>query len=334
MTVVEFPARRATRRTSRYSAFDTVVDSDVALPFPVAESQSQASLRVRRLGRPPPDSGEVISEQATPPSETLHSVRLSRGAYVWTYKGVGSFAISRNGSTIGWWAEDSAGSDVTSLLSGPPLGLALQLLGQNGLHGNGLASNGTGFGLLGHSGAGKSSLSAALLLEECRLLTDDILVARDEGKTFELLPGAARLKLWPDSLSKFLPDDRWHRLPAYVSWLDKRVVSPTLLSATCATPVPLAALYVLQPGAPESAVRMDRLQGQRSLLALVAHAHQARFLIHERGLIGDQLQHFQALASRVPVFALHYPRALDRIHEVAQAVLSHVQTAVTIARSQ
>jgi hypothetical protein len=98
--------------------------------------------------------------------------------------------------------------------------------------------------------------------------------------------------------------------------------------------VPLEALYILQPGAPESEVRMDCLHGQLSLLALVAHTHQARLLIHEQRLIAGQLKHFQALASRVPVFALHYPRALERVQEVARAVLSRLPAAVTNARSQ
>jgi hypothetical protein len=308
----------------RHRAYNTIIEADVPLPFSKVNGSAEAELRICRLPGPMDETGEVVFEQATPDGKHLQTLRRKNRVYVWKYQDSACFAIARDGSRLGWWAADHCTPDVAALLSGPPLGFALQLLGKGGLHGNGLGHLGLAFGLLGRSGSGKSTLSAALLQAGCRFLTDDVLVVDwQSGRPF-VHPGQARLKLWPESLAHFLPEESWRPLKPYVSWLEKRVLTPDRLGEACESPLPLSALYLLEPAAPESEVRIGRLRGQQALLSLVAHSYQAVLMNLESRILADQLSQFQALAASVPVFVLHYPRDLKRLAEVAQSLLRHV----------
>jgi len=74
------------------------------------------------------------------------------------------------------------------------------------LHCTAVVVNGGAVGFLGDCGYGKSSLAAAFLQAGYPLLTDDLLVLKEEGRHFLAYPSFPRIKLFPEMAEAFLGD--------------------------------------------------------------------------------------------------------------------------------
>src|SRR5439155_7703631 len=126
------------------------------------------------------------------------------------------------------------------------------------LHATVLVVGGGAVALLGDSGYGKSSLAAAFVQVGARLLTDDLLVVKEQGDGWIAYPGPARIKLFPEVAQVFLGNQATGT-PMNPS-TDKLIV-PLGLDKLARNPVPLKAIYLLPPPATRSCsddVRMRR----------------------------------------------------------------------------
>jgi hypothetical protein len=318
--VVDFDSGNA---LTHYEFFGRVVDSDLALPLS-RDGSSEPAIVIRRAPRIGA-GGELVHENVAADGELVYSCRLHSDSYVWEYPRTGRFEISRDGSRISWLASPACEGDAAVLLAGPVLGLALQLQGYGALHGNALVRRGSAFGLLAPSGHGKSTLSAALMRSGCELLSDDILALDLANAEPLALPCRPRLKLWPDSLECFLPQADWPAFDRQVSWVEKRLVSPEQLGAYSPEGRPIAALFVLVPVSPEASLKVERLHGSDAIVALLANVYHARLLIREPNVLAGQLETMSRVASRLPVYAIAYPRSFERLQETAGAVLGQLQ---------
>jgi hypothetical protein len=91
--------------------------------------------------------------------------------------------------------------DVALFLLGSVLGFLSHQRGLFPLHASCVAVEGQAIALVGHSGAGKSTIAALLLAEGARLLSDDVTVIDIHAPGGPLvLPGFPRQKLWRDTL--------------------------------------------------------------------------------------------------------------------------------------
>jgi len=328
---IDTNARSATRvkNPARYRLCGKVVKSDLRLPSLPMAGGGRPSVVIRRQREEavPRDGGHPIYELVDSAGTLVYRLTRGDGEYLWWYPNVGRFAISADGGLIRWVARDDSLPDVTAVVAGPILGFALQLQGQVNLHGSAVVIDEQAVGLLAPSGGGKSTMAALLMSRGYRLLTDDVvsLDARSEG--VRVLPGYPTLKLWPDALGHFVDDGDWRRLPRHASWLDKRVLPAADLGSVCGSARPLAALFVLSPTGPDGDVEVTRLRGKEALLALVAHGYNAHLLALEPEVLVGQLNLFSRLVGSTPVYVIRCPRALERLNEVADAVLTHAQPA-------
>jgi hypothetical protein len=180
------------------------------------------------------------------------------------------------------------------------LPLCLPLVGLEPLHGSAIAAGNGAILLLGHSGAGKSSLAARLSSQGLAFLGDDACALDPDGL---LWPG-------PPLLARRTPEGAWPVVGAYDH---KTVVAPP---GHRAEPVHPRASFVLSPGS-GAPLRIRALGSGERLTALLRHVRAPQLLPARRRPL--QL----AIASRLavlPVWEVTYEHGLHSVAEVATAL--------------
>ncbi len=191
---------------------------------------------------------------------------------------------------------------------------ALTLQGEEPLHATVVRLDEHTIGFLGDSGAGKSTLAAFLLAEGAELVTDDMLRIAYDGGRAVAYRGPPRLKLFDEQA-------RW-LLPAAARHAEFNPMSGKLLVESASSRddrFPLAALFWLDEATPTVAVRP--VQGAETLRILLASTLHRDHRPAER--TERQLRSLERLAKSVPLFALAYPRRLEALPAVADAVRQH-----------
>ncbi len=314
----------ASETTGLYAAFDSIIESDLTLPLLRAADAGVPCLRVRRRAGPrtAAERGDLVHELRDGGGSLVYRLERASTHYLWRYPDVGEFEVAHDGETVWWTAPDSNARDAASALAGPVLGFALQLQGQTGLHGSAVAIDEAAVGLLAPSGYGKSALATALMKRGCELVTDDVLVLRAADDAVLAVPGPSAIKLNPDALERVLEHVGWEELPRHASWLEKRVVRVSETADDRRVARPLAALFVLAPCAPDAAIEITRLHGKDALVALVSSTYNAQLLVREPQLLAGQLDVLRRLAGSASVHVLRCPRSIDRLGEVADAIIA------------
>jgi hypothetical protein len=322
--------RRRTRRpkTRAYHAYGTCISSEWTLgfegkPFEGKRIHPLARVELRQAPRPfsvessPPDVGPR-------PRVNGYEVFLPGGSIYLNWPGLFEFLISSRGRRItGIPKARVALESFRTYLLGPVLSFALIRQGIEPLHGTIIVKDDAAFALLGDSGYGKSSLAAAFLSAGYRLLTDDLVVLQKNGGHFIAFPGVPRIKLFPRVAHRFLGNAargrRMHRD------FEKRII-PLGPEKVCQSPVPLRAIYVLsEPTKSSNAERITirRLPRRLAFVAVLKNTFNTRLIDSAR--LRHQFEMASGLVTQVPMKTLSYPRSLDLLPTVCEAVISDLQ---------
>jgi hypothetical protein len=251
--------------------------------------------------------------------------RLSDGSDYLRWSGLFEFLISADGRRIACRELNGASPEsFQTYLLGQVLSFALLKQGIEPLHSTAVVINGEAVAFLGDCGYGKSSLGAAFLQRGHRLLTDDLLVLKEDGDRFVAYPGPPRIKLFPN-IARSLLGDRVNGTP--MNNQTSKVVIPLGQNETVSPEgvFPLKAIYVLTP--PRASSRSPRitvrlLSPRRAFVELIKNTFNA--VIVEPPRLERQFDLATRLAARVPVSSLSYPRNTDRISQVCQSILHEV----------
>ncbi len=207
---------------------------------------------------------------------------------------------------------------VRLFLFGSAMGALLHQRGFLPLHGSAVRMpDGRGAVFLGRSGAGKSTLAAALGQRGHAPLSDDISPVRlAAGGGLWLYPGLPQHKLWQETLARLELD------PTV-----RRQARPTVqkyylpVAAPAAMPLPLGALYVVEPTA-AAAVAMVPLAGNARLNALTQHTYRPEFA----RLLGQNDDYLRLIAAvgrgGVPIRRLRRPTAGWSLSECVERIES------------
>ena len=183
------------------------------------------------------------------------------------------------------------------------------------LHGALLATRGVGSLILGHPGQGKSTLSEFLRLRGHQFGGDNDIGVAISGGTTTALPGRAMLKLLPDS-AEFLGTS-WHDSPRLLPSREKRVF-PRSGRDVLRHPLPIARIYVLEPGNTPAATPIS---SSDTFLSLAKHTYGVQTL----GIL-DPKRHFEAvsaLARTCKAWRLCRGSSFDQLPEVARILEEH-----------
>src|SRR5206468_7911950 len=203
-------------------------------------------------------------------------------------------------------------------LLGQVLSFALIARGLEPLHATAVVVGGGAVGFLGDCGRGKSTLGAAFLRAGHALLTDDLLVLRDDAGGFSAAAGPPRLKLFRTPARRVL--GRGLR-GTPMNGRGGKLVFPLGARAT-RDAAPLRALYVLCPRRTGGDVVIRPLSPRRAFVELTRNTFNACVLDAAR--LARQFDLAARVAAAVPVKTLTYPRGLDRLAAVRTAVEADV----------
>ena len=208
---------------------------------------------------------------------------------------------------------------LQTYLFGPAFAALLYQRGQIPLHAGAVRIDGDGaVAVAGHSRAGKSTTTRALMRAGHALLCDDQLVV--DAATGRAQAGFPALKLWGGALAHF-GEDRGAGEPV-VEGIDKYHVAAS--DGFDLSPAMLRAVCILAPDADVQAPQLSRLPAPEAVAALGMLAHHS-YVADAIGRRGDLFRFTAALAARVPVFLLRRPddlagldRVIDRVREAGR----------------
>ena len=202
-------------------------------------------------------------------------------------------------------------------LLGQALSFALVKQGLEPLHATTVRVGGHAAAFLGDSGSGKSTLAASFVQAGHHLLTDDLLVLTPSEDGLSAHPGPPRIKLFPEIAAQLLEDRTGSRMTS----LSPKLVIPLDSHRAAAEPVPLRAIYVLASSscATGHVVTVRRLSQRRACLEIVENTFNA--VITDPRRMARQFAFATLVAANVPVKVLTYPRTLNMLPAVREAIL-------------
>jgi hypothetical protein len=317
--IVEGRSRRARSSSSAqvYALYGLCLRSEIPLGGAVLAGGRRGDLSLRRRGAAFFDRVRASAGQAALGKAWFVHAALPGGGDYLRWSGLFEFAVSPSGRAIAARQLDGASPEaLRAYLLGQVLSFALVRRGIEPLHGTAVVVAGSAVAFLGDSGYGKSTLGAAFLGAGCRLLTDDVLVVRAGADRFLTWAGPPRIKLFPEVAHRLLGEARGSPMngltPKRLIPLDGRGRAPG--------PVPLAALFVLARPARQgpAGISIRRLSARRACIEVIRNTFNT--MIADPDRLARQLELAGRLAAQIPVFALSYPRALDRLPQVVRAI--------------
>jgi hypothetical protein len=182
------------------------------------------------------------------------------------------------------------------------------------LHGNCVEVNGSAIALIGAKGQGKSTITAALLAKNQRLIADDVTAIDTENQHPRVLPGIPNLKVWADTakatginLSKLKKINPF--IEKYNYALPSHFYNKTL---------PLDTIIFLQEG---KEIKIKKTQRRQGMLSLIGNHYLSRYphvlTAEEHKRIFEQ----SAFLSRTTrLFTLSYPKNLKALNAVISCI--------------
>jgi len=252
-------------------------------------------------------------------------------AYV-RWEGVGEFLVAANGRGIRWRKFDAASIESFQVyLLGQALSFALVKQRLEPLHATVVTVDDRAVAFVGSSGAGKSTLAAGFLAAGHRLVTDDLLLLREEPDRLLAYPGPPRLKLFPEIAGRFFPQ--------IADAVEMNADTEKLIlgldpGMNETAPVALAAVYSLASpdgGVAVNGVHIEELSRREALFELVKGTFNRHLVTADR--LARQFDAAARLSDRLPVARLTYPRSLDSLTEIRDALCKRVRDARDSQRS-
>ena len=217
-------------------------------------------------------------------------------------------------------AANSSLGDVAAYLLGTAFGVLCHQRGTTPLHGSAIDVVDGCVAFVGDSGAGKSTMAAALASRGHQVISDDLCVFDASEQGVRVWPGLNRLRLWEDALAALDCDQPG--IEREFRGLNKYLV-PTQPIRNPRTPRRLQRVYQLAAAADGDPTTITRLQGAASVEVLMQNIY--RVTMAER--MGRKAKLFVACAAAardVPVYRLSRPLGFQILPDVLKVLEEHL----------
>jgi hypothetical protein len=224
--------------------------------------------------------------------------------------------------------------DIAAVVVGPVMAAAFSLRGVPVLHASAVVVGGKAILIAGPAGAGKSTLTAALVGKGMPLLAEDLAVLTVSNSATTVQPGYPRLRLCADATA--VAGQIAANLPLVFrafSKEDKRWIhAADLAGGFCKTAAPLGAIYLLGPRSHGHSKPMViiPLPAHRASLALVGNLYGHRWL---RTPKPKALEWCAQIAERTPVRIVNAPCGLGRVADSADSIIGDAKDLGTTSKS-
>ena len=282
-----------------YMAYGLGIHSDLPLPeFMIAKVDSDVIISIKNPDDLPPEiKGEGSFVNMNYVSTTI-SIAM-----------VGTFLVREGHEIIIYPTPGADMRIIRRYLTGTIMAILLYQRGFLVLHASTVNMNGGAIAFMGWSGAGKSSIAAALYTCGYNIISDDVCAVELADKSAKVYPAFPRLKLSVET-AKAVGVDITSLIPIY---LDNDRSYP-LDDGFTQKPVELSKIFVLKED-PENGI--DRLQRQDAVIELIRHSLPPR--------LGqpDTPEHFKMcvqLVKLVPIYQLRRSSAIQTLPDLARMV--------------
>jgi hypothetical protein len=242
--------------------------------------------------------------------------------YLW-WPRLFEFLVSRDGRRILYRCLDARRREAfLTYLLGQALSFALIKLGAEPIHATAVDVGRGAIVFLGDSGYGKSTLATSFLRAGHRILTDDLLLFCDDGPGVKAYPGPSRIKL--------MEDRAWELLPGIgpagpMNRRGGKLIIPLAAAHGAGKKTRILAFYdLLPPGEAKRlhGISIQRLSSRDAFFALTRNTFNPRVATPSR--LRQLFATATRIASKVPVKRLAFPRRLDVLPLVREAILRDV----------
>ena len=228
------------------------------------------------------------------------------------------------------WSDDAPvklARDVVGLLAGPVLGGVLRLRGTISLHASVVEIASRAVVLVGHRGAGKSTLAAAMAQEGHPILSDDVAAVTEDGGHWVVEPGYPCLRLKTSAFETLDPAPPNAGLA--ISGLEKRYVALSdAPDARCwrfqPRPLPLGTILELRRDPEVAAPSFERVDGAERLTLLLDHRRTGLGDL-DRAAQDRELRQLARLGTDVPVWRVSYPDRLEDLSATQALLVDRIQ---------
>lgn len=265
---------------------------------------------------------EVVFAPPPPPPPARQGLFFAANSnQVWlSLPGVVDFFI-QEGQQI-WVSPQAPGQEVfiNCLFTETPLAMLLAQRGHLVLHGSAIANETGAALLLGLSGAGKSSLAAALYQRGFRFLCDEVCAIRvsTEAPPF-VLPGPAHLLLWQDALRNLGVENQ--DLTPIRPGLNKYIFPIARNHAT--TPIEVKTIFVLSAGQTRQ-IEHSSLTGRAKLVQVLHQLYQP-YIQASLGLEKRSLKYTSQLVAHADVFQIIRPETPSPLEQTADIIATYLK---------
>jgi hypothetical protein len=307
--------------TACYRIFDFALESDFPLPELEAHPGGEPAIRftIDPQSAPEEDALEWLHEWTLADGQVTISSARHAGGYLLRFPGLADFLVTDNGREIACPAGGCPASTIRHLLLDQVIPRVVGHRGRLVAHAGCVElEDGRAVAFLGSTGWGKSTLTAAFVVDGARLVTDDCLLIEVSGTGARCIPSYAGLRLLPGAATEQLAAGQ--RISEVAHYSAKRRFQAA--KGTRHGFLPLAAVFQLNDPAQadtDGEIRIEQLSGATALIALLASAFTLD--ISDRRAV---TRHFETTgsigAAGLPFFRLNYPREIDRLPEVLEAV--------------
>jgi hypothetical protein len=316
-----------------YRVYGTTVASEVALadvPRSTARRPPQISIAV---GASPASSPGVVFHEWRVKGAKRHrpwlSVARLDGGYLLRFPDLSDFTVSRNADRIVCHpAPRLPSTTLGHLLLDQVLPLAVGRTGALALHASAVHVPRLGtIAFVGPTGAGKSTIAAALTMRGCAVVTDDCLVV-DAGRGCLAVPGYPGVRLWRDAVRGLgVDDDGGTRVAHYT--VKRRLLGRAARYRS--GPSPIAAVFVLGRRRRRGLRTTSRELGSRDRLMALASCVYIMD-VEDRRQLARMFRGLTSLVAGVPVARLHLRDGRRQARDAAGEVLDIVRALRAINR--
>jgi hypothetical protein len=290
--------------TRNYTAYGLAIRSAIPLSEFTAASSAQPEVIVTYGHR-----GAWVAEM----QGAARAIEIREGEARFWFPDVGAFIV-RDGSQIIAIPEDGVEPELLRLyIQGMMMATILHQRGFCVLHASVIEIDGGAIALMGHIGAGKSSLAGALYVRGHRVVADDNAAVNTTGRVPIVAPGYPYVKLFP-AIASLLGFQEDSLCLVHASQVKLR---GAVTQGFAHNPLPLRRVYILDR---EHSGDISPLSPLKVTIELLRNSVPTRW-----GHAGDarQLQQCGMIGMQVPAFAVKTFSDLTSVQTVAERLERH-----------
>lgn len=209
--------------------------------------------------------------------------------------------------------------DVVPFLLGTGWGAILNQRGFMTLHASVVAINGSAIALCGASGAGKSTIAAALCAAGAQFVCDDITAIGINSAGMPVAwPDGRSLKLFDNSIEHLELND--NRTGEVRTGIRKHYVDPP--GDRTGEPVRLDAIFILRSPAPSPGFRIEQLPALEAAQSLLANSYRRRLSLAMARHSATQIRTTGVVLQHVPVLRVYRRFGLEHLDEIVSGLFS------------